>query len=133
MPIQVGDMIRVPGAMGTYHVGIYVGRTGGRPRAVVHNAKGLGVVICDLGEFAAGRAVELESRVPGGWWAQQRAARRALSLVGLKYDLLNFNCEHAATLAQTGEARSSQLRAAGTGLLVILGIAALARAGEARR
>jgi hypothetical protein len=49
------------------------------------------------------------SRVNGGWFRQEQVVRRSLSLLGQQYDLLNFNCEHAAYYAATGIKRSPQL------------------------
>lgn len=128
MKCQVGDKLRVPGFLGALHYGIYVGRTQGMLHGVVHNAKGHGVVLSEFREFAAGRPVVIETRVAGGWRAEQVVARRALALVGKEYDLLNFNCEHAATLAQTGRARSPQVEAFTLLVLVALGVAVLSEA-----
>src|SRR5262245_34720371 len=109
MNLQVGDKLGVPGFPGTRHYGIYVGTTQGFLRGVVHNAKGLGVVLTELDAFTVGQAVAVETRVVGGWPAQRLVAERALSLVGRSYDLVNFNCEHAATWAQSGRATSPQV------------------------
>lgn len=125
MQVQVGDKLRIPGFPGTLHYGIYVGSTREALRGVVHNAKGLGVVISELEEFAAGHAVVVETRVMGGWWIQRRVAQRALSLLGRNYDLMNFNCEHAATWAQSGEARSPQVSGYVLAALLLVGLCAL--------
>ncbi len=110
MSPTIGDKL----ATGLLHQGIYV--DGGQ---VVHNAKGRMVELVSLEEFAAGR----------GWWVvpyshphstrERRAiVARALSLVRTPYDMINFNCEHAANLAITGKAFSPTLQ-----VLCLLGLA----------
>ena len=126
--MKPGDKLRVPGVLGTFHYGIVVGRVGSANCGVVHNAKGRGVVLSEFDEFAAGATVTLASRTPGGWWAQQQVAQRALALIGQRYDLVNFNCEHAATLAQTGRATSTQVQGVALALLILLGVLALSEA-----
>jgi hypothetical protein len=126
MSLQLGDKIHVRAALGTRHYGIYVGSMGGYLNGVVHNDKyRRRVVLVALEDFLAGREGVVESRVYGGWRAQVAVARRALDLCGREYDLINFNCEHAATLAQTGTARSSQVRTAVLFGLVVLSLYAL--------
>jgi hypothetical protein len=125
MNIHVGDKLRIPGFPGTLHYGIFVGSTRGFFRGVVHNAKGLGVVLSEFDEFATGHPVVIETRVTGGWWAQRQVAHRALSLIGRSYDLVNFNCEHAATWAQSGEAKSPQVGGYLLAALLLVGLLAL--------
>jgi hypothetical protein len=73
----------------------------------VHNTPGGGVVHTTQDEFAGGGAIEVEQRA----WGQGAAvAQRARNLVGQRYDLLTFNCEHAANLAAGGIAASRQVR-----------------------
>ena len=132
MKFQPGDKLRVPGVIGTLHYGIFVGRVGSVNCGVVHNAKGRGVVLSEFDEFAMGATVALDSRTPGGWWAQQRVAQRALALIGQRYDLVNFNCEHAATLAQTGQAVSRQVEGFALAVLLVLGVLVLSDASPGR-
>ena len=111
--LQNGDMVEVVGLPFPRHVGIYAGG-----RGVVHNQKSCCVVLTDMAGFSGGRPVRVISRVVGSWFEQQ-AVQRALSLVGQRYDLLNFNCEHAAYYAQTGIAKSPQL---GFATLCVIGL-----------
>jgi hypothetical protein len=101
MQYQIGDKLRRPG-FPTYHDGIYVGPSSLYGEDVVHGDKAAGVVrLVRLSEFAAGQRAEVVSRARSrqdGWAIRQRA----LSLIGRRYDLLNFNCEHLANYAQTG-------------------------------
>jgi len=112
--LQNGDVIEVVGLPFPRHVGIYASG-----RGVVHNQKSLCVVLTTMAGFSAGRPVRVISRVGGSWFEQEQAVQRALSLVGQRYDLLKFNCEHAAYYAQTGVARSPQL---GFAVLCLIGL-----------
>jgi len=121
--LQNGDMIEVMGQFPfPRHVGIYAG-----VRGVVHNHKSCCVQLTSLQAFSGGRPIRVTSRVAGSWFEQEQVVQRALSLVGKPYNLLNFNCEHAAYYAQTGEAKSPQLGFALVFcLLGIVGMLALA-------
>lgn len=132
MVLKIGDKIRVRGPYATWHYGMYIGRyfddrRGLIDHAVVHNSKvQRGVVIDSLARFCGGKQVFIEGRAAAGY--ENVVVQRALSLVGSKYDLLGFNCEHLVNLAQTGEHKSQQLRnAAG---LTALGILAMAVVGS---
>lgn len=102
------------------HVGIYIGPRPGDNRDVVHNDKSQGVILSTLAEFAGGTAVVLHRPASGDYFQRQAIANRAMSLLGMDYDLWKFNCEHAATWAQTGSAKSPQLAAVLVSLVLIL-------------
>lgn len=117
---QPGDMIQRPGPFGTTHVGIYIGSNGWNG-FVIHNDKDTGIVRQDdLQTFEAGHQATLLRRTARSWYEQQVIVNRAHSLLGQKFDLVNFNCEHLATYAQGGIAQSPQLRIAGILSLVCL-------------
>jgi len=118
--LKVGDVIRIQ-RFGYQHVGVYVGPRTLDGQDVVHNGKGLGVVLCTMSEFAEGKDVYLHKEAQGDARERECIAQRALGLIGEKFDLLNFNCEHAANLAQTSERRSEQVETA----IAISGIAVL--------
>jgi hypothetical protein len=126
---MIGDKVRVVAMSGICsHYGIYIGAWGPFEYAVVHNAKGGGVEVCGWYDFADGQTVTIVSRVAGPPMARFAVRDRALGLVGLQYDLLAFNCEHAANFAQTGSAVSDTLQVIERlGVLIFVG-AVLARA-----
>jgi hypothetical protein len=92
------------------HYGICTGFVGGVPW-FVHNTPDGGVVHTSLEGFAGRSPIHIEQRALAG--QEAAVALRALKLVGHAYDLLNFNCEHAANLAANGVAESKQVKLAG--------------------
>lgn len=120
--LQVGDLIRVSRFLHS-HVGIYVGG-----QNVVHNDKGGGVVVLGtLAQFSGGRLIQLHKAATGNTFERQAIANRAFALLGRKFNLWTFNCEHAATWAQSGKAESPQLQGFAVFALLILGLGLLAR------
>ncbi len=77
--------------------------------------------------FSGGTAVRIISRVKGSWIDREQVLQRALRLLGTPYDLLKFNCQHAAYYTQTGIAKSPQLLLA-FGLAVLAAVVGLANA-----
>jgi len=126
MRLQIGDKIRIVGILGFNHYGIYIGEWGGHPHSVVHNAKFKEVQIATLEAFADGRSVEIAERTARNDSEAARIVERALTLVGRKYDLVGFNCEHAANFALHGQAVSLAMQGA-VMLGAILVLAAVAR------
>lgn len=120
---QIGDMIRVSRVFYN-HVGIYAGARGFDGRCVVHNDKNGGVVFSTLAEFSGGAPVHLHKAATGNYHERMEIADRAFSLIGQKFNLVKFNCEHAATWSQTGKMESPQLEGyVFLCLLAILGLA----------
>ncbi len=105
---EIGDVIAV-NRPGYKHVGVFVGLRGYRGETVVHNCKGDGVMLSTLDEFADGANIYLRQKADGDYRQREKIARRALNLIGKKYNLLKFNCEHAANLAQREIAESPQI------------------------
>jgi hypothetical protein len=60
--------------------------------------------------FAARLPVTLARRKARNPYEQRAIISRTQSLLGWKYDLLNFNCDHLVTYAQGGIATSPQLQ-----------------------
>lgn len=114
--LQAGDTLRVPGTLGLYHYGTYVGNG-----FVAELNKMTGGKLVPLPEFADGQLVEIVSRAPS-WGEQQKRVDRALSLRGAQYDLLTSNCEHGASYAATGEAESPTVRGLVTVGLMLFGL-----------
>ncbi len=119
--LAAGDKIQVQRFL-YRHVGIYLGpRLDGR--CVAHNDKKTGVVILSTFEkFLGGSAVSIEIPAPADSFARTQVVQRALSLLGTKYDLWKFNCEHYANYSQTGKATSPQLSAAFALAAIVLGL-----------
>ena len=120
--LEVGDIIRVD-RVGYKHVGVYVGPRGFTSDCVVHNSKGGGVILSDFVTFSGGTPIFIHQKATGNYYQREIIARRALALLGKKYDLLTFNCEHAANLAQRGTAESPQVLAMTFIALIVGGIA----------
>jgi hypothetical protein len=124
--LQVGDMIQV-GRFLYNHVGIYVGSRTADGRDVVHNDKNGGVVLSTLAEFSGGKPVQLHTAASGNYVEREAIANRALSLLGRRFDLLTFNCEHAANWAQSGKLESPQIKGFVLFALIVGGLALVAR------
>jgi hypothetical protein len=138
MDLRLGDKLKVPKDLVIDHVGIYVGAVRLAEgtiieRAVVHNSKIHGrVVVTALEGFAVNGQVEILQRAMPG--TESIVVQRALDLLDRAYDLTDFNCEHAASLAQTGVASSPQLAGwtFATGALLFGGLVGLARTAAVR-
>jgi hypothetical protein len=118
---QLGDIIRIDRPL-YRHVGIYVGsQTPGGPD-VVHNDKHGGVILSTLAEFSAGFPVYVHKAATGNYFQRQQIAKRALDLLGGKFDLLTFNCEHVANWAQSEKMESPQLQAFFAVLAIVVGL-----------
>jgi hypothetical protein len=122
--LEMGDMIRIQ-RFGYSHIGIYVGWMRGR-NCVVHNDKFGGVVLSTLEEFSDNQPVHIHKKAPDDYFVRTMIKGRAMALLGKKYDLLTFNCEHLANLVQSGKSESPQLQGAVLLFLCIIGVAALA-------
>jgi hypothetical protein len=110
MLFLVGDIIERPGPFGKRHRGIFVGFDEYGRAWVIHNDMG-GIVCWVLFEhFAADLPVTIASRKARSPYEQRAIVSRAQSLLGWRYDLLNFNCDHLVTYAQDGVATSPQLQ-----------------------
>lgn len=116
--LRVGDAIRIE-RFGYNHVGVYVGQRRGIEDAVVHNDKGIGVVLCTLSQFADGKVLHLHNASQGNEFEREQIAERALSLLGKKFDLITFNCEHLVNYAQNRNAESPQMQTAAGGVFIV--------------
>jgi hypothetical protein len=123
--LETGDMIAVT-RLGFKHVGIYVGPRGFDGSCVVHNRKQEGVILSTLADFSGNSKVFILQKASGNFYEREMIAQRALSLLGSKYDLFKFNCEHAANYAQRGVSQSPQIAAAVIVAMFACGIAIFA-------
>ena len=118
-----GDWIRRKGVRLTpFHHGIYIGSN----RVVHASSDNMKVEIASLESFAKGREVYVVRSAPlHKEWA---IVQRSLSLVGKRFSVSGFNCEHLASLAFNGEERSRSIRTA-TGVVIAstIGLLLLAR------
>ena len=112
---------------GYTHVGIYVGRRRFDGCDVVHNDKGNAVILSSQADFAQGSRIQIWKKASGNGLEREAIANRALALLGRRFDLITFNCEHAANLAQNGRAESPQLVGAAFLALALVGLLALSR------
>ena len=120
MLFLVGDIIERPGPFGKRHRGIFVGFDEYGRAWVIHNDMG-GIVCWVLFEhFAADLPVTIASRKARSPYEQRAIVSRAQSLLGWRYDLLNFNCDHLVTYAQDGVATSPQLQSLALAFAVAL-------------
>lgn len=114
-----GDIIERIGPLATKHRGVFAGWDFFGRAVVIHNAKNDSVRRDLFETFAAGLPVTVVSRIARNMNQQEMIVGRAESLLGTKFDLWNFNCDHLVTYALAGVASSPQLQ-------VIAGIACLA-------
>jgi hypothetical protein len=128
--LQPGDAIERPGPLGTMHRGIFAGTDFSGKAWVIHNAKDQCVKWDLLEVFADGQGVSFLKRVARNAHEQNLITTRAKSLLGRKFDLLKFNCDHFVTYALAGVAKSPQLGvAAGILVFAALGIAVVSTKG----
>jgi len=124
--LQPGDAIERPGPLGTMHRGIFGGTDFAGRAWVIHNAKN-DCVKWDLIEtFADGQPVSFLKRVARNRQEQILIIARAKSLLGQKFDLWNFNCEHLVTYALAGTPQSPQLGFVIGGMLLLGALGGLA-------
>jgi hypothetical protein len=98
---------------------------GGKPRVISNSARAGGVAEEPWDVFAAGQTVISEghpSNLPS-----YEVLDRARSLIGTKYQLLNWNCEHLTRYAHGLEPQSPQVAATLLIAAVAIGVAAARR------
>jgi hypothetical protein len=125
VPILPADWVRVyVPQIGLWHHGIVrhvYGVVGGVAVSIIHNAKDDGVTVSDWYDFANGNDVQLHQR--SGPECAAAILARADSRFGHSYSLLGQNCEHFASEAFTGVARSESVVALGIIALLVAGVA----------
>jgi hypothetical protein len=128
--LQPGDAIGRPGPFGTVHLGIFVGTDHAGRAWVIHNDKNEFVKWDLLETFADGQSVSFLKRVARNWQEQDLIISRAQALLGQKFDLWKFNCEHLVTYALAGASQSPQLGFALGGMLLLWVLGGLAVASR---
>ena len=132
--VQPADVIVVPKSefRVVEHYAVYAGVNIYEPRQdlFLENKINYGVRIIDYNGFVAENPEFLRiRRFVGNEYERNLAMQRAWSLVGQKYNLLTFNCEHFANYVQNYEVKSNQVRAG----LVLTGLALLLAAGTSSK
>jgi hypothetical protein len=127
-PIQPGDWVRVySSTFGVWHHGI-VRRLflvpGGVAVEIIHNTKGGGVAVADWYDFAAGNPILLHRRPESSTHAAYVVAR-AEANIDKPYYLFAQNCEHFASFAFTGQAKSETVNALGWMAAGVVAVAVL--------
>lgn len=89
--IRPGDgLVRSKSFLGIIdHYGLYVGQF-----MAIENHPLHGVRLVTLAEFLNGRDLQRVKRFPGNDWSRRKAVDKAYSMIGTRYDMLDFNCEH---------------------------------------
>lgn len=120
--LQIGDgVIIAKSTIGwVQHFGIYVGLDRFGRALVAENHQGHGVRIVPLNEFLNGGEPTRIERFNGDYWSQQQVVRRATALVGRKYNVLTYNCEHFANEVRYGQVKSRQVHIAVGAMLALL-------------
>lgn len=118
---EVGDRLRTRHTY--WHEGIYVGPRGPNGESVVHNdfdAK-QAIISHPEGFTRKGRPIYLAKRTPAE--RREEVAERAMQMLGTKFDIVRFNCQHFASYVQDGEPVSPRVRSAALsiGVLPIIG------------
>lgn len=105
--LLAGDRIIVPKSQFrlAQHHAIYDGSA-----CFYENKVGIGVVHTPMAKFFEG-VTEITAiyRFTGNEYQRQLAMQRANALLGKRYDLPTFNCEHYADYVQYGRSRSKQV------------------------
>lgn len=128
--LQPGDAIQRLGPFGTMHRGIFAGFDLAGQVWVIHNAKNQFVKWDLLEAFAEGQTVTLLKRVARNIYEQNLIVARAKSLLGRKFDLWSFNCDHLVTYALAGVPKSPQLGFFLGGILILGALGGLAAASR---
>jgi hypothetical protein len=108
MLFRLGDKLSTNGALGRLHRGIYIGNDDCGMPLVAHNSRKHGYVLIQTAyEFSDGAPITVVSHAAPR--TETVVVERALSLLGTRYNISTWNCEHFANFAQTGNAYSEQL------------------------
>jgi hypothetical protein len=127
--LRTGDRLITEKGPFSRHHSIFVHFPGNVP-LVAENQAGKGVQYNTLHDFVARLSSgKIEVQKFGGTEAaREMVVPKINALIGARYDLVNFNCEHFANLIQTGVAVSKQVAIAVLGVAVIgIGLVAFGR------
>jgi uncharacterized protein YycO len=126
--LKPGDRIVVPksGLRIVYHHVIYLGQNDQGVDLIIENKIGYGVRIITADEFFSD-VIEIAriERFKGISYEREIAIQKALSKVGLPYNLITYNCQHFANEVQYGKVESAQVTNAFASLFAVLFISLL--------
>jgi hypothetical protein len=123
--LQPGDRLVLPKSdLGfVQHHAIYIGNDIYGNRQYVENYIGKGVQMVNENHlFRDGFYLTRIEPFAGNDFQRQLAINRAIALIGKRYDLVNFNCEHYANIVQYNKPYSRQV---GNGILATLMLAVI--------
>lgn len=103
--IKPGDgLIRSKSFLGIIdHYGLYVGQS-----MVIENHPLNGVRLVTLSDFLNGRPLLKVKPYPGLEWTRNTAVSRAYEMIGTRYSVFDFNCEHFVNYIHQVGVKSSQ-------------------------
>lgn len=91
------------------HHAIYLGMDHQGTEWIAENYKFRGVrLVKAIDYFQKGKLIKVR-KFHGSYRDRIQAVKRALSLLGKPYDLIDFNCEHYAEYVQNGKPQSEQV------------------------
>lgn len=110
--LKPGDRIVVPksGLRLIQHHAIYLGQNHQGQHLIAENKIGIGVRVVTAEEFFRD-VIEVThiERFAGSNSERKTAVQKALSKLGLPYNLINYNCQHFANDVQYGRVQSEQV------------------------
>lgn len=118
--LQPGDRLVLPKSnLGfVQHHAIYIGNDVYGKRQYIENYLGKGVqIVSEKHLFRDGYYLTRIEPFTGDDFQRRLAVNRAIALIGTRYDLVNFNCEHYANAVQYNKPFSNQV---GNGILATL-------------
>lgn len=112
--LSIGDRIVVPKSLFNLiqHHAVYLGKENGL-HYIIENKERIGVQVVTAEQFFTGvqQITRVEHFIPSYNYTRQHLLRRALALVGTKYHLTKYNCEHFANDVIYGQRNSRQIEA----------------------
>jgi Permuted papain-like amidase enzyme, YaeF/YiiX, C92 family len=103
------------------HHAIYIGYYNQEPY-FIENKIGIGVHLISAKEFfKRNPIISTVKKFSGNGQQRQHALERSFALLGMPYDLINYNCEHFANEVQHMRSYSDQMKVAGViGVLAVI-------------
>src|SRR5690606_8861328 len=113
--LSIGDRIIVPKSLFNLvqHHAVYLGKENGL-HYIIENKEMIGVQVVTAEQFFNGvqQITRIEHFTPTYNYTRKHLLRRALALVGTKYHLTKYNCEHFANDVINGQRNSKQIETA---------------------